>query len=324
MKFLLHVCFLSPAAIVVAMVPVYGQTCCTGGAPLTGVLNIQALPTSGWGISLTYDNNLIEDFIQGTEQVDGGNISRFTKTLLAQIDYGISENITGTVLIPYLWLGQTTETFSGEIEGKTSGLGDILLMSQYKKALPKQAILIVGLGIKIPSGATQNKDMESGLILPATLQPGTGSVDFLVFSQYQTSFSFRKSLSFTQTFSARVNTVSKEFAFHNTYRFGHVFQAFTAFADQFLIAGVLQNPSLTFRYRYAGNDIQEGFPNVNTGGHWLYLTPGWAINVSQNLLVGIAGEFPLYRNLNGLQITTSRKLMATLQFLIPVKNVLDL
>ncbi|MCH7513419.1 MAG: response regulator transcription factor, partial [Bacteroidetes bacterium] len=155
-------------------------------------------------------------------------------------------------------------------------------MSQYKKVLPNQAALIIGLGIKLPLGATQNKDIESGLILPATLQPGTGSVDFLISSQYQTSFNFRKSLSFTQTFIARVNTVSKEFTFHNTYRFGHVFQAFTAFADQFLIAGLLQNPSLTFRYRYAGNDIQEGFPNENTGGHWLYITPGWAINVSQN------------------------------------------
>lgn len=324
MKFLLHLFCLSLVAIIVTIVPVYSQTCCTGGVPLTGVLNIHALPTSGWGISLTYDNNLIEDLIQRTEQIDEDNISRFTKTLLAQIDYGITENITGTVLIPYVWLGQTTKTLSGEIEGKTSGLGDVLIMSQYKKVLPNQAALIIGLGIKLPLGATQNKDIESGLILPATLQPGTGSVDFLISSQYQTSFNFRKSLSFTQTFIARVNTVSKEFAFHNTYRFGHVFQAFTAFADQFLIAGLLQNPSLTFRYRYAGKDIQEGFPNENTGGHWLYITPGWAINVSQNLLVGIAGEFPLYRNLNGLQITTSRKLMATLQFLFPGKNELDL
>jgi hypothetical protein len=171
----------------------------------------------------------------------------------------------------------------------------------------------------LPVGATQNES-ESGLILPATLQPGTGSTDFLLSFQYSTSFKFRRSFTFAQTFNARINTVSKNFTFHDTYQFGHVFQAFSSFSDQFVLLKLLQTPSLTFRYRYSGNDVIEGFNNPNSGGQWLSIAPSWATNVTKNVLVGFTGEWPLYRSVNGLQITTTRRLVFTVQFLIPKKT----
>ncbi len=302
---------------------IYAQTCCTGGAPLTGSLNLRALQLRGWGISLTYDDNKIEDYILNDELISESTIKRYSRTIMAQVDYGITKNLTGTILVPYIWMGQSTQGFNGTEEGSTSGIGDVLFMTQYGKALPNQNSIVLSGGIKLPVGETRNTT-ESGRILPATLQPGTGSIDFLISFQYQTSFKFRRSFQFTQTFNARINTVSKKFTFHNTYRFGHVFQAFSSVADQFVIAKILNTPSLTFRYRYSGQDLLEGFPNQNTGGHWVSIAPGWAINITQNILFGLNAEFPVYRNLNGLQITTTRKLIATLQFLIPKKNNFDL
>ena len=299
------------------------QTCCTGGAPLTGVLNLRAVQTGGIGIGITYDDNKIDDYMLGSEVITEDIIRRYTRTLLAQIDYGISKNLTGTILIPYMWMGQVTESFNGPVEGNTSGIGDILMMSQYGKLLPNQASIVFGGGIKLPVGATQNLS-EGGRILPASLQPGTGSVDFLLSFQYQTSFKFRRSLTFSQTLNARINTVSKSFTFHETYKFGNVFQAFSSFADQFVIAKLLHTPSLTFRYRYSGFDVIEGFGNSNSGGHWVTIAPGWATNITKNILLGFTGEWPLYRNVNGLQITTSRRLVFTLQFLIPKKDPNDL
>jgi len=303
---------------------VMGQTCCTGGAPLTGALNIRALNQNSWGVSLTYDINVMQDLVQGSNIVNEDNIERRTETLLAQVDYGITENITGTILVPYIQLGQTTRTLSTETNEKTSGIGDILLLSQYGKILSNQAALIFGGGIKLPTGATQNADQESGFILPATLQPGTGSIDFIVSTQYQTSFKFRRSLQFAQTLNFRFNTSTSDFRFHDSYRFGHVFQSFSSLADQIVIAKMLQTPSLTLRYRYSGNDILEGFPNDNTGGHWVYIGPGWAVNLSSKLLVGLAGEIPVYRNLDGLQITTSHRWTLTLQYLISNQISLEL
>jgi len=303
---------------------VMGQTCCSGGAPLTGALNIQALNMKGWALSLTYDNNVIQDLLQGSNIVNEDNIERRTETLMAQVDYGITENLTGTILVPYVWLGQTTRTLSTETNVKTSGIGDILLMSQFGNVLSNQATLIFGAGIKLPTGATQNADEESGIVLPATLQPGTGSVDFIISAQYQTSFKFRRSLHFTQTLNFRFNTPSSDFTFHDSYRFGHVFQSFSSLAEQLVIAKMLQTPSLTLRYRYSGDDILEGYPSDNTGGHWVYIGPGWAANLSSKLLVGLAWEIPVYRNLNGLQITTSHRWTLTVQYLFSNHNRLEL
>jgi len=298
---------------------ILAQTCCTGGAPLTGALNLRAIQQNTWGASLTYDDNKIEDWMLDEQQLDEKTIRRYTRAMLFQVDYGITKNLTGTILIPYMWMGQVTESYNGPVEGTTSGIGDILFMSQYGKLLPNQASIVLGGGIKLPVGETQST-AESGFILPASLQPGTGSVDFLFSAQYQTSFNFRRSFTFAQTFNARINTVSKSFTYHNTYKFGNVFQAFSSFSDQFVIAKVLQTPSLTFRYRYQGNDILEGFGNSNTGGHWFTIAPGWATNISKNVLIGFTGEWPLYRKVNGLQITTTRRLVFTLQLLIPKKD----
>lgn len=314
--FVLIICWGIPVAS-------YAQTCCTGGPPLTGSLNLRAIQSSGWGISLTYDDNKIEDYILDDELISESTIKRYSRTVIAQIDYGITKNLTGTILVPYIWMGQSTQGFNGTIEGSTSGIGDILFMIQYGKLLKNQNSIVFSGGIKLPVGETQNTT-ESGRILPATLQSGTGSIDFFISLQYQTSFKFRRSVRFTQTFNTRINTVSKNLTFHNTYRFGHVFQSFSGFSDQIVIAKVLNTPSLTFRYRYSGRDLLEGFPNENTGGHWFSIAPGWAVNITQNFLVGINAEFPIYRNLNGLQITTTRKLVATIQFLLPKKNQLDL
>jgi len=298
----------------------FTQTCCSGGAPLTGVLNLRAVKPGGWGVSMTYDDNKIEDIMLENELTNEKYLRRYTRTMLTQIDYGFTKNFTGTIVIPYVMLGQTTDSYNGPVEANTSGLGDLLLLGQYGKILPNQASIVLGGGIKLPVGETQGRS-ELGLILPANLQPGTGSFDFLLSLQYQTSFKFRRSLTFSQTFNARLNTVSTIFIFHNTYKFGNVFQAFSSFADQIVIAKILHTPSLTFRYRYQGFDILEGFANSNTGGHWITIAPGWATNVSKNMILGFTGEWPLYRDVNGFQLTTSRRLVVTLQFMFPKKEI---
>lgn len=301
----------------------FAQTCCTGGAPLTGVLNLRAVTPGSIGVSLTYDDNKIEDYVLNNEPIAENTIQRYTRAVLSQVDYGISKNLTGTILIPYMVMGQVTQAFNGPVEGKSTGIGDILLMSQWGKLLPNQASLVLGGGLKLPVGATQNTS-EAGLILPASLQPGTGSTDFLATARYQTSFTFRRSLTFAQTVNMRINTTSRSFTFHDTFRFGHVIQTFSSFADQFVILKLLHTPSLTFRYRYSGSDIIEGFANANSGGHWISIAPGWAMNITKNLLAGFTGEWPIYRDINGLQITTTRRLNFTLQYLISKKGANEL
>jgi hypothetical protein len=40
--------------------------------------------------------------------------------------------------------------------------------------------------------------------------------------------------------------------------------------------------------------------------------PGWSFNITSNVIFGASAELPIYRNLNGFQITTSSRLVASL------------
>jgi hypothetical protein len=294
----------------------YGQTCCSGGAPLTGALNIQSMNAGSFGLSFSYNNNNLKDLVQGTDVINEDYISRNTKSVFTQLDFGINNNLTATVLIPYIVLQENIRSLSGESRVSANGISDVLIMLQLAKSLRNEASIVFAGGLKIPTGPTGIIDNDTDIILPANLQPGTGSFDFVATSQYRTSLYFRKSLSLTQTLNFRANSSSSNFTFHDSYRFGHVFQSFTTLSEQLVIGKMLNVPSLTLHYRFAGPDIVDGFARDNTGGQWLYAGPGWRVNLNSQIILGVSGEIPIYRKLNGFQITTSHQWVMTLQFLI--------
>jgi hypothetical protein len=94
--------------------------------------------------------------------------------------WGFYPNFDLTVLLPVL-----TNRFELPNEATVggTGLGDIMAMVKYRfyrrdsERGTTQASLTVG--PKIPTGRT-NLRSANGILLPATLQPGSGSTDFLV------------------------------------------------------------------------------------------------------------------------------------------------
>ncbi len=93
--------------------------------------------------------------------------------------------------------------------------------------------------------------------------------------------------------------------------------------DQLAIKSILSSPSLQFRFRHTDEDELEGFPNDNTGGNWLYISPGWTFTIYKNIELGVNAEFPIFRKLNGFQITTTNKLIFSLNISLDKKETLD-
>ncbi len=233
---------------------------------------------------------------------------------MAQADYVFNSLFSMSLLLPHVWLKEEVDQLNQPLTSETKGLGDLSIVAQLRKAITNSSTFILGSGLKLPTGQTMKINDQDGFTLPANFQPGTGSYDFLFLLHYQTSLGFRKSLLFTQSLYYRLNTSTGKFTFHDSYRFGNEIQSFTGFSDQIAIGNSIHNPSLQFRFRHTKKDQIEDFFNDNTGGSWLYLVPGWNYNINPNVSLGVSGEIPLYRNLNGLQITTTYRLIFTIGF----------
>lgn len=292
----------------------FSQTCCTGGAPITGSFKINVTEPKSFHLRFTYDYNKIEDIYSGKDELDNGYLARTTRTFFVQADYALSSKFSMSLLLPYISLKEEVAQLNQSLISQANGLGDLSIVGQFHQPITDNSALVLGAGLKFPAGQTQKVNEQDGFILPANLQPGTGSYDPLFVIHYQAVFGFRRSLLFSQSVYYRLNTPTSKFTFHDRYKFGNEVQIFTGLSDQLLIGNGIHNPSLLLRFRHTKKDEIEDFYNDNTGGSWLYLVPGWNYIIHPNVSLGVSGEIPLYRNLNGLQITTTYKLIFTIGF----------
>jgi hypothetical protein len=142
-----------------------------------------------------------------------------------------------------------------------------------------------------------------GELAEVTLQPGTGSIDELF------GLNFRYPLFTIQTaedneyssiplilgLSYKIAGKGKD-----DYKFGNTL-LFTAGSDYRFTSMA----SLTFQFNVRNQGYANvgttGEPRENTGGTWVYLSPGLNVDLTESLsLFGII-QLPVYINVNGLQ-----------------------
>jgi len=99
--------------------------------------------------------------------------------------YGITEDLTVGVRLPYIFLNNIKEAHSDEpeevhVHGDVEGLGDLSLLGNYRffaraAAGFESSVLF---GVKAPTGETDKEDIE-GERFETEFQPGSGSWDFM-------------------------------------------------------------------------------------------------------------------------------------------------
>lgn len=282
--------------------PVSSQTCCTGSAPITGSIRISSIDSKQWNINVIADYNYISDLFLEDEEIDEDLITRATNTVLLQTNYGISDKLSVSVVIPYI--NKWEKTSSSEKSGR-SAMGDLSLLLQYSVLNNNSFSVIIGSGIKFPTGATQLTNEATGIIAQPSLQPGTGSYDFLFLTQFQYATSFRKSMSIAQSFSYQFAGTSSQFASHEAFKFGNEFQSFTSISDQFAWLNKVFTPSITLRISHRTTNIIETIEDINSGGTWGYFSPGSTIQLNSTLGLIVQADLPIYRKINGFQLVTS-------------------
>jgi hypothetical protein len=293
-----------------------GQVCCTGGVPLTGTLGLGVAETGGMQLQLTYDHNMMRDLVSTSNLLDENNRERRTHAVLIEGNYGLSSRISIGAMLSFV----RQERFVTGQDGLrrpefTQGVGDAVLMLKYAVFSPLESrgwSLVAGAGPKIPLAATSKVNAQ-GLLLPADMQPGSGSWDAILWLQLGQDHFVFDNLGFTVQAAYKMAGKNHQYLGQNTYRFGDELTVSSGFSFP-----LLQKQNLDFfnhfRYRFQTGDRFNGATMPATGGHWLYTSPGLQIRPTQNLSVRAFSDIPVYRRLEGIQLTTSWRMNISLVF----------
>lgn len=299
--------------IITATSSVYAQTCSCAGAPLISAQSLGIPEKGNLVIGLTGNYNNIDKLYSGSDELNNRTSERTTVTSLLEVNYGLTERVSLTGAFTYVRKERITglQTQAGAQTIQTSGIGDAVILIKYsliRQTLWKPYQLVLGGGGKVPLGS--NTLQSNGLSLNADMQPGTGSWDGIGWMLF--SYTLRsQNIHFFTMNSYKMNSSAERFGNNDNYEFG----------DELTSIIGMQGPAfsnfsygLKLKYRTAGEDLRNSFEMPSTGGKWLNFELGATYPVSDRLSVQVAGEVPLYRDVNGTQPTTSYIINASIFF----------
>lgn len=295
---------------------IFSQACCTAGTPLLSSLETSTAQKGVLNFGLGYRYNSLQDIYAGTVKLDDNSLERISQSVIFQIDYGIFDRVTLTGLFSYI----TQQRFNTPVNGianslSSSGIGDALLLVKYniiQQNILDETDLSVGTGIKAPLG--KSDVTNNGLLIPADMQPGTGSWDFIIWTYFSQGRLLELPLNIVANFSYRFNGTNERFGVNNGgYKFGNEMIAQLGFGYR------TDSPfdfTLFTRFRHTNPDQFSAGEIPNTGGDWLYLVPGLNIKIYDTLTLRLTGEIPIYTDVLGTQLTTTFTSAATFYYSI--------
>lgn len=302
-----HRYYILAIIVLLGLSTTYAQTCCTGSAPITGSIKLTSLEKHKLNFSLLYDYNNISDIYLGTTKVNEDYLARATHTIIAQTNYGVTDKLNVSLIVPFVSKSETATTNSSTLKQNAGALGDISLLAQYLIATKDAIQLMAGLGFKVPTGATQLTAESTDIVLQPTLQPGTGSFDYFFLTKATFLLPKVHGFSIEQTLSYQLTTPGSNFAAHSSYEFGNEFLWFNSFVYQFAINKTINTPTLTLKLSNLKPIKIENITDPNSGGTWLYVSPGWNVALTEMLSLFAQAEIPIFRNPNGFQLITKYK-----------------
>lgn len=291
---------------------ILAQGCCTAGSSTFGGLERGVNNYGNLNIGLGYLRNGLNSTFNGTEEIDDPlNRTASVSSFNYEFEYGLAERVSLLISGAYVIKNRETTVRSNEtnetevisFEGK--GISDIIILGKYAIITPdvtSQMGLALGGGVKLPVGSyTEEVD---GTRLAIDLQPGTGSTDVLLWGNYFMGF-------LPSPFSISANALYR-YAGSNLdgYKFGD--EIIFALGGEYHITDYLTF-SISGRARFANEDFWGGRFLPSTGGTYYDIIP--ALIYSERIYsLKVFYQGPLYRNVEGIQLTTTNLIGVELLF----------
>lgn len=157
---------------------------------------------------------------------------------------------------------------------------------------------MIGVGPKIPTGRI-DFTREDGIILNADRQPGSGAWDALLYGFYNRSFEFRPSMGSSVSVVNSFNGINPDYFNGQSYQFGNEFLGQIAVVEKFNLRKQVFDLGLTLRYRHQAVDEFNERELPNTGGHFLFITPGATYFITSTLSLNFSADLPIYAHVTG-------------------------
>ena len=242
------------------------------------------------------------------DSADVAELKTTNRNWLATLDYAFDAQWGVSIGLPLVerahsHIADPTGTASFE-EWKFSELSDARVVGRYQfaPASPHGGHAGLQFGLKLPTGDYRLANAE-GAVAERALQPGSGSTDMIVGAYYSHPSSTHEPGWFVQT------TYQRALMTRDGYRPG----------DQIaLTAGVtyplMPRVSMLFQVNglHKGRDTGRNAEPDLSGGTAVFASPGLSWAVSKSVQVYGFLQLPLYRDVNGVQLTESRAVVAGL------------
>jgi hypothetical protein len=209
-----------------------------------------------------------------------------------QVDaaYGLTKSTTLLASLPLLSDRSYAIAHVGiQDEYGTNGMGDALV--GVRQGLGRSG-LVAGFAFKVPTGQHDLGGDFDGGILDPSLQPGTGSFDFVPSLLYSGRAFARTNWAATASYQI---TTSNDLG----YRFGNLIVAAVS-AGRPVVGGLFA--SLQVKLVYQGRSDFRGLPVPSTGGRFLFAAPGLRLRLPGKVFAYGVVQLLLDRYVNDMQL----------------------
>ncbi|TDE11579.1 hypothetical protein [Dyadobacter psychrotolerans] len=198
---------------------------------------------------------------------------------------------------------------------KQSGLGDVTVLANYnilntlmdkENAAAFNHTLLIGGGLKIPTGKFKFDENNTVQVANANFQLGTGSVDFILNAFYTIN---RDQWGLATNVSGKFNTTNSQ-----DYRFGNQAFGTVDLYRSFKVGNFSLTPSLGVYGEKSLHGIQKGEVLTETGGTLLNGAAGITL-FTERWMLGINGQKPIAQKSSSGHVITKERVLIQLGFL---------
>jgi hypothetical protein len=293
-----------------------GATCGSAFCMVNTSWNVQGAWTEpGLRFDLRYEFIDQDQPMAGSNKVGVGQIPKhhdeirtINRNWLATLDYAYDENWGASATLPVLdrdhshihnHMGQQLlETWKFTRVGDLRVLGRRQWRSESREAL-RLDFYGVNFGLKLPTGDTEVRNAD-GDLAERTLQPGTGTTDVLIGGYFRRMLGSGSSW-FTDALVQQPLNSHRNFkpGTRVSLDLGYRYEA----SDK--LALMLQLNAL-HKDHDQGSDAEP----QDSGGRFLFVSPGLSYMLTKNLQLYGFVQLPLYQYLNGVQLTADWAVVA--------------
>ena len=306
------------------------MACASCGCSLNSDWGTQGMSTEpGWSIDFRYDYLNQNQLRAGTGTIsptaaanssnpyNGGGagtaeVEKFTKsqTITSTIDYNNGNSWGVSLVVPYIKRdhstlgtgsdGYTFTSANGAYNSNISNIGDVRLIGRYY-GFTEQKNFGVQLGLKLPTGKTNQMSGDGSTPVDPGLQLGTGTTDIIFGAYYHDNWNDNWGY-FGQVMYQRALNSSRMTNTGNgtSYRPGDSWNVNAGLRYEAL--DWIQ-PTLQVNSRFVQKDGGDTGDQFATGGTLVYLTPGALIPVTNKVTIYSTVQLPIYQDVNGIQLT---------------------